>query len=416
MLVLLVACGGASSNDLFTGAGSDAGAGSGGDASPSIDGSSAGDATTTDGTAPATDSGNDSGNGGSDGATDGGSTTDASDASDGSVIVDSGCGDTTASNANCGACGYKCVHNRNCVASRCAPAWQTISAVNQPAPRTAHAAVGFGGKFYTFGGGTSIAATSALDNGGIYDPVGDSWDITLPALKTGRCFHAAVANGTEIMTFGGLTNCADPTSTGPGLEEFDGNVWTGNNKGMPPAARYGVPNIWTGSVFFVYGGNDGAAALSSGSAYTPGTGWADVGCALVGCARGGSFSGFVDGNKVRIFGGASAITGGIQYDLTMKTWSAWTLPTGTPAAAKRTADDGRRFYVLTPSAATCPQSVVVKIYDKTSGTWSTDSQASPMNLNADAAAAWIGSELFAWSGDCGNGPSSVGGRYQPPAP
>jgi hypothetical protein len=118
---------------------------------------------------------------------------------------------------------------------------------------------------------------------------------------------------------------------------------------------------------------------------------------------------------VRIFGGG-ALAGGLQYDLTLKTWSAWTTPTGTPAAPHRTADSGSRFFALTPSVATCPQAVNVKIYDKAKGAWTTDTAASPSGLNSDAASAWVGAEVIAWSGDCGNGSSMVGGRYQPPAP
>jgi hypothetical protein len=418
VLVLLVACGGANGGDLFGGGGGDGGPSSGGDASAQGDGANGVDGATTDGSKIDGNTSNTDGSSGSDGATEGGGGKDAGDAGDGGIVsVDSGCGDTTASNSNCGACGYKCVHNRTCVASRCAPAWQTIAAVNEPSPRTAHAAVGFGAKFYTFGGTASLGGTTALDNGGIYDPAADSWDVTLPALKNARCFHAAVANGTDIMTFGGLTSCADPTSVGPQLEDFDGAMWTQINKGMPPDPRSGIPNIWTGTAFFVYGGASSGIALSSGAEYTPGGGtpWSDTSCALLGCARSGAFTGFVDGNKVRIFGGG-ALAGGLQYDLTLKTWASWTTPTGTPAAPHRTADSGTRFFVLTPSVATCPQSVSVKIYDKTKGTWTTDTAASPSGLNSDAASAWVGAELIAWSGDCGNGSSTVGGRYQPPAP
>jgi hypothetical protein len=410
---VLAACGGASGSDLIGNSSDDGGTDDGGG---TIDGS----------TGPATD-GSTSGPDGSS-PTDGGITPkdsgskDAGHDANDSGLVDAGCGDLTASNANCGACGYACVHGRNCVASRCAPAWQTITQVGEPTPRTGHAAAAVGGKFYVMGGGDSSSA-AALDNGGIYDPAGDSWDTTLPSMKKARCNHAAVSDGTKIYTYGGITTCNDTTSTGPALEVFDpamgaNGQWNENNKGGAPDPRSTFPGVWTGTSMFVFGGTtSSAAAVASGAQFTPGTGWTDTSCALALCQRGGFFGGFVDGTVVRYFGGSGgSAPAGLMYDLAMNKWSAWAAPITTPIVAHRTADQGRLFVVLEAAAITCPHSVNVRIYDKKSGTWTKDTAASPAGLNADAATAWIGSELFAWSGDCGQGASMVGARYQPPAP
>ena len=135
------------------------------------------------------------------------------------------------------------------------------------------------------------------------------------------------------------------------------------------------------------------------------------------CQRGDLFGGFVDGTKVRFFGGKGGnAPAGLAYDLAAGTWAAWATPVGTPALPYRTADQGQRLLVLEAATAACPHNVNVRIYDKKTATWSLDAAASPLGLNADAAAAWIGSELFAWSGDCGQGATTVGARYQPPAP
>ncbi len=369
-----------------------------------MDGSSLLDASPHDGGTK--DGGKDAGKDAGDSGVDGG-------------LVDAGCGDLTASNANCGACGYGCVHGRNCVASRCAPAWQTITTVNEPTPRTGHAAAGLGGKLYVFGGGAS-ASSAALDTGGIYDPTTDSWDLTIPSMKKARCNHAAVASGAKIYAFGGVATCNDPTSAGPLLEEFDpgAGTWADNAKAGAPAARSTFPSIWTGTSMFVFGGTASSALpVSTGAQFTPATGWVDTSCPLALCARAGLFGGFIDGTVVRFFGGSGGnAPAGLMFDTGNSKWSAWATPVNTPLAAHRTADQGRLFLALEASAITCPHSVNVRIYDKSSGTWTKDSAASPAGLNADAATAWVGSELFAWSGDCGNGASAVGARYQPPAP
>lgn len=410
---MLAACGGASGSNLIGNSEADGGTDDGGEVDGSTvgpDGSGGSDGSSPDGGSPHDGGGKDSG-----------SKDAGRDASD-SGLLDAGCGDLTASNANCGACGYACVHGRNCVAARCAPAWQTITQVGEPTPRTGHAAAALGGKLYVVGGGAS-ASSSALDNGGIYDPVTDSWDTTLPSMKKARCNHAAVSSGSKIYTFGGITTCNDTTTTGPALEEFDpamgvNGVWTENNKGGAPDPRSTFPSVWTGTSMFVFGGTtSSAAAVSSGAQFTPGTGWSDTSCPLALCARGGFFGGFVDGTVIRFFGGSGgSAPAGLMFDLGTSKWSAWVAPITTPLLAHRTADQGRLFVALEAASATCPHSVNVRIYDKKSGTWTKDTAASPAGLNADAATAWIGPELFAWSGDCGAGASMVGARYQPPAP
>lgn len=357
------------------------------------------------------------------GQKDGGTKKDAGhDAGSVDAGVDASCGDTTAANANCGACGYACVHGRNCVASRCAPAWQTITTVNEPTPRTGHAAAALGGKLYVVGGGSS-SSSAALDTGGIYDPAADSWDTTIPSMKKARCNHAVVSNGNKLFAFGGITTCNDATTTGPALEEFDpaagaNGAWAENNKGSAPEGRATFPSIWTGTSMFVFGGTTSASpAVASGAQFTPGTGWTDVSCPLALCQRGGQLGGFIDGNVVRFFGGSGgSAPAALMFDITTSKWSTWLAPITTPLTGHRSADQGARFFSLEASALACPHSVAVRIYDKKTGVWTKDSAASPAGLNADAATAWIGSELFAWSGDCGAGASTVGARYQPPAP
>ncbi len=104
-------------------------------------------------------------------------------------------------------------------------------------------------------------------------------------------------------------------------------------------------------------------------------------------------------------------TSGLAYDLTTNSWSSWAYPAGTTGKiAYKFADDGRRLFFLHDTN-------VVTIYDRASSSWVTNDTATmPSGFCTQAAVAWSGSEMVAWSGDCGAGAVSVGGRYQPRAP
>lgn len=329
--------------------------------------------------------------------------------------------DLLCDDANCGACGYRCVNGRSCVDGRCTPAWQPIATADAPAPRHAHAASSLDGKFVTFGGTLAAnGAGAAVNSGGIYDPVTDSWS-PLGALVQARCYHAAVSTGTTLYAFGGLTDCGNGTTIGPGLEALSGGAWATVSVAGELSGRYNLPAVWTGTQLFLYGGSTNVnPAVASGGRFSPtGPSWTSADCALPACERGGDFGMFLDGNVVRVWGGGpyGSAPSGLQYDLALGTWSAWLLPSGTPTIPKRSADDGRRIYFLSPASSGCPPTVEVLIYDRRSSSWlASDASATPAGLLPQAATAWVGAEMIAWSGNCGAGPSSVGGRYQPPAP
>jgi hypothetical protein len=328
------------------------------------------------------------------------------------------CGDVQLSDANCGACGYACVNGRHCAAGRCSPAWQALSTDNAPTPRTAHAA-GFVGTKYVVLGGSLIVQGSAVSTSAAYDVSSNAWTHLAP-LNGARCAHQAVSTGDAILTFGGLTDCGNGTTIGPGLERFTlsnntAGMWSTINAANAPPNRYAFAATWTGNSLFVYGGGTNTQpAVASGALFSPsGSTWSDASCALSGCERGGIYSTFRDGDVVRVWGGGpfGSAPAGLIYDLIGQSWSAWTVPEGTAEhLAERFADDGRRIYFLKGMD-------VVTVYDRRTSSWlANDTAAMPSGFCNEGAAAWTGSELVAWSGSCGGAPVSVGGRYQPAAP
>ena len=325
--------------------------------------------------------------------------------------------DLASSDENCGACGYACLKGRHCNRGRCTPAWLPLSTNGVPPSRTRHAAGSVSGKYVVLGGSSSSLGL-AMNSVAAYDLATDTWS-TLAPLNAARCSHGAASTGTSILTFGGLSDCSNGTTEGPGLEIFmptgAAGVWQTVVAIGAPEVRYIFASTWTGNAFFVYGGSTNLApAILSGALFSPtGVNWSDASCSLAGCERGGYFSAFTDGPLIRVWGGGpyGNAPAGLVYSTTNLSWSGWAVPSGTSGhLAQRFADDGRRLYYLTAAN-------LLSIYDRKTSSWlSNDTSPMPAGFCTEGAAAWTGAELVAWSGSCGVAPISVGGRYQPPAP
>jgi len=323
---------------------------------------------------------------------------------------------------NCGSCGYKAVNGRTCVGGKPTPAWQPISTVGAPPARARHTAVFFGGKLVVMGGTESGTATGGRcsTTTGQYSPSTDTWSSFAP-LITPRCNHESVADQFKIYTFGGLSNSSSGSNVGPGFEIYDSSnaSWSSIvDTVSTPAARYNFAMTWTPDAkgIFIFGGSNSTASLSSGSIFYPATSsWDDVTCTNPNCSRSGYLSAFTNDSDIVVMGG-NGVTVGLKYSPSNRVWDEWPLPSSTPKVVpQRHADDGQRIFYL-QSTTGCPGPTSVMTYTRGGAAWSTDNSPTPMNLSPDAAIAWSGFELIAWSGSCGMIPRLIGGRYQPPAP
>jgi hypothetical protein len=337
-------------------------------------------------------------------------------ACDGSACNGS-CVDLNADDANCGACGYACVHGRHCAAARCTPAWLPMNGVGAPTPRSTPGAA-IAGQLIISGGVVNCTGASApsLATAASYDPGADAWT-TLPNLNSARSQQTVVSTGSKIYTFGGLGDCINGSVPLGSLESWTpgATAWSLVSGANPPSARYAHESAWTGSKLLVYGGSNGSSPyVATGAVFDPNANtWADASCPLVNCTRNDGAI-ILDQGYVRIWGGAGgAAPNGLEYSVSNGTWSTWVSPGTFPLGYSNPVDDGRRLYLPTGG---CTSNLDIVLYDRQTQTSSTDTPPSPAGLSAGGSIAWTGAEVVLWSGSCASGISNVGGRYQPPAP
>lgn len=314
--------------------------------------------------------------------------------------------------SNCGAVGYACVGGRTCSAGACTPAWLPMDTTDAPDPRWGASAVSIDGKYVVSGGCTTLnyddPPSTTVSS---YDSATDTWTSTYP-LSEGRALHASLAVPGGLggaFVHGGLSLCYDGTVISGTTERLGVSGWESVTSDLPPV--YDTSLAWTGSGVLLFGGSTNTdAAVGTGVLATlggsPGSVTLsesfDAFCPLEQCIRGGQYNGFLDGSTVRFWGGGpwGDAPNGLEYDPATNSWSHWTVPDGTPYftdlndSYSHYGDDGRRMFYYDRNVPG------VRIYDRTTQTWSVDSSSPTSGLCSEGAAAWTGSELVVWSGLC----------------
>lgn len=338
--------------------------------------------------------------------------------------------------SNCGAESYSCLNGRECLEGRCTPAWQPIEDDGAPAGRYAAAAAEFEGR-YVITGGCVTSTDVATSDASAYDPSTDTWT-TLAPLTYGRAFHTAVTIETGTSVYGGLAYCNDTSTVGLDFEklaDLEDSSWSEIARNWTAGYNNTSVKADVDDVVMLGGGETTTSVLEQreGSPAWYGS-WGEWYCTQESCGR-QNFIAFFDHDIedrpiVKVMGGDP--TYGIPdlyspiFDVWSHTWSypestldypshsAITHSTSTPIRTSipvgpRLADDGMRVYILSTSGS-------VHIYDKAASSWTEESETPPSGFCPEAAVAWVGGELIAYSGICGENVSTVGGRYQPPAP
>jgi N-acetylneuraminic acid mutarotase len=249
-----------------------------------------------------------------------------------------------------------------------ADSWAPTSTIGAPAGRWAHTAVWTGSRMLVWGGYfTNNPGQGSRDDGGSYDPVGDSWTM-LPESQAGapggRADHRAVWSGTDMIVWGGPSITAG-TWQGARYRPST-NFWTQVSDVGAPSNRSEFTATWCGSVMIIYGGTGPSQFLNDGS----------------------------------------------RYDPVSDTWQAMTLVNAPVGRQQHTAVwTGSRLIVWAGFTSTAMQSG--GIYDPVGDTWQpVPTTGAPLQTQRHSAV-WTGSEMIVWGGAAAADVWDTGGRFNP---
>jgi len=257
--------------------------------------------------------------------------------------------------------------------------WAPMTNMNVPPARSAAAAVWTGTQMLVYGGENGGAAQT---DGWFYDPAGNVWSAAIAPSGPSTSHSARGWTGSRLLVWGGdgTTGASCGVGTNTGGTFAPGGAWA-------PTATLGAPSLrfftgavclsdwftapWTGTEFFVWGGNTNSGWRSDGAMYAPGTDtWRALPAALGPLFPGGFL-------PTAVWTGTNVLG-----------WGVTNGPTGTDVV-----------YTYTPSR----------------NAWTVaQPPGAPPNIIAGPAFGWTGSELIVWGGRIqANNCSNQGGAYLP---
>jgi len=187
--------------------------------------------------------------------------------------------------------------------------WMTMTIAGAPVARDAHTAVWTGSQMIVWGGQGDNAGNGykLLNDGGIYNPVADSWTaVTTAGAPTARYNHTAVWTGSEMLIWGGEDDTTYPVEG----ERYDPATdnWTSMTTSGAPAGRMFHTAVWTGSEMIIWGGF-GVHTFNSGGRYNPqGDSWTPTTSSSVPTERHAALAVWAD-NEMIVWGGANYTDG-----------------------------------------------------------------------------------------------------------
>jgi len=332
-------------------------------------------------------------------------------------------------------------------------AWAPIQAASPPSPRGAPTAVWTGSRMIVWGG-YDWATSHALNTGGRYDPVADSWLPTSTGGTEGRRGHSAVWTGTLMVVWGGgfggwrydpttdtwtsVSEVNHPSSlglhsgvwTGDRMIVWGGSItstgalydpvadsWTPMLLNSVPSERTSETAVWTGNQLIIWGGEYGGNELRSGSRYDPLLdAWSPTTTVGAPSAR-ARHTAVWTGDEMIIFGGEGGAPWGPggRYDPIADAWQPVATLGEPPGQVGHTAIWTGARMVVWGGTVCCPaqKERTGGRYDPATNSWSPTSEQGAPSARDSHTAVWTGDEMIVWGGSAVD--SSNGGRYDPVA-
>ncbi len=296
-----------------------------------------------------------------------------------------------------------------------APAWNSGSTAGQPAARVRHQGVWTGSELFVWGG--QAQGPTLLDDGGLYDPVANSWKL-VPANASinARQGHTLIWTGQRAIVWGGMS-VATVLNTG-GLFDPSTRSWTDKTSiTNAPAARQNHVAVWTGEEMFIWGGkNQQGTNITNFALYNPKADtWRNPSTTGVKPAPAAGTLGVWTGTEVILLGGAGAVNADIRSAFNPNTL-VWRNLSATAAPISRTDHSvvwtGDRMLVW-GGKGTSGVLADGAVYDPKLDTWKPISTVNAPSARALHSAVWTGREMLILGGATPAGLLSSGFAYNP---
>jgi N-acetylneuraminic acid mutarotase len=149
--------------------------------------------------------------------------------------------------------------------------WTAMSTTNAPAPRTDCSAVWTGSEMLVWGGTFYDGTNHYFDDGGRYQPAGDSWTpLSTTGAPSARRTTSAVWTGSEMLVWGGFSYDGAYHYLNDGGRYHPGSdSWTPLGTTGAPSGRLNHSAVWTGDRMLVWGGGTADAQFNDGGCYDP---------------------------------------------------------------------------------------------------------------------------------------------------
>lgn len=289
-------------------------------------------------------------------------------------------------------------------------AWNLqTSTVGGPSVREAHSAVWTGTEMIVWGGW----ADSVQPNGGIYNPVTNSWRsiATLNAPQVAK--HAAVWTGTKMLVWGGMNSSSNFLNTCSSYDPAT-DTWQSLSSTNAPSGRWHPTAVWTGTEMIVWGGQTSGGLANDGGRFDPATDtWSTTPMSTTNApsARTGHAAVWT-GVEMIVWGGTvngqvSGLDTGARYSPATNTWSATpTSITGAPLARSHHSAIWTGSYMVVWGGASDlgTRLNTGAFYDPATDTWtgSTSTTGVP-DIRQAHSAIWTGNRMLVWGGWFGSG-------------
>jgi N-acetylneuraminic acid mutarotase len=294
-------------------------------------------------------------------------------------------------------------------------AWTPTADTSAPSPRYQHAAVWTGNQLIVWGGDPN------LSTGGRYDPATDTWSATsITNAPVARQFQTSVWTGDVMIVWGGLAGLIGHALNTGGRYDPVADTWSPTSLTDAPSPRVRHSAVWTGSRMIVWGGSNAGVRTGTGGRYDPATDlWASTSMTDSPLPR-ALHTAVWTGTEMVVWGGQQFsgvwFDTGARYNPATDGWSPTSTSGAPPGRLGHTAVMAGSLMIVWGGVNGSGPLDTGGRFDTSTNIWSATSTTGAPSPRSDFTAVWTGKVMVIWGGAGPAGPYlDTGGRYDPVA-